>query len=625
MDESFSRRTLLRTAAGATAATGLATPPALAAGSEDGRDGVDADGVTQVDATGRPSDELPGFVRTWEQSHVESGETKVSETAASLGDGDAVVVGETSSDGSLAEQRIWVGEFDESGARWTTTLRADGPSDAPRLLVADDHYLVFWDGTIDDEDAKRVTKVAPDGNIRFQRTLSFGFGGFVDVVATDDGYLGLTPDTLWKFDDAFESVASTDLPDPIDDLVGWGADSIVPVDGGYVVTGTVIPEDGTQAFWAVKLTDAGGTVRWSNAYTFDENVFAGVGAALDDGGVAIVGAYGGDANDPVALAVGPDGERRWTRTPSVPGIADYADVLVDDVGVRALGSFDGRVAVATYDAEGEPLGRWREAEAGHERFGVSFDAHGDGRFVVGAIRPEAERGAATDVVGLKRNERPDPSVSVSPSDPVAGQAVTFDASETTDTDTSVEAVEWDLDGDGTFEESGETVTARFDEPGSREVTVRAVDAVGAAAEATVSVSVAENTAPTASVSASADTATVGEDVTFEATDVGDAETAIGSTVWYRGGDERVGTGESVTLSFDSPGEYEVVLVVADTTGRETRASTTVTVVEPTTATDATGGDGAGGPTPGFGVGSTVAAVTAGAGVLARRLRRDDGD
>lgn len=644
MDDRLSRRALLRTGARTTAAAGLAGTPVLASAADERVDRADITAGTPP--TGhRPGDGLPGFHREWAETHVENGETRVAETVASIGEGDALVVGQTSPDGSLAEQRIWVGEFGKSGTRWTKTLRADGSSNRPRVVVADDHYLVFWRGSIDGEEAKRVTKVAPDGNIRFQRTISFGFAEYVDVVATDDGYLGLTADTLWAVDDTFESASSMQLPDPTDDVAGRSAETIVPVDDGYVVTGTTLSESDPQAFWVVKVTGVGGTVEWTNAYGFDENVFDGVGAPLGDGGVVVVGGYVGGADDPVAVGVASDGQRRWTQVPSIDGPAEYRDVHVDDVGIRALGRFDGRLGVITYDADGAELGRWREGGERPEVYPTSFDAVGDDRFVVGVGMDDPGNDARAGVLGVKRNERPDPSISVAPTDPLAGQQFTLDASESTDSDTLIESFEWDLDGDGDPEESGERVTTSFADAGTHEVTVRVVDAVGAAAEATVTVSVGENKAPTASVTASADAATVGESVTFEATDVEDAETSVRSLVWYRNGSVRAGEGESVTLSFDDPGEHEVVLAIVDTTGLETRVSTTVTVVEPTTTAserdDGTSAEGTGddaaagqsddgssrddglGSTPGFGVGSAVAAVTAGAGALARRLRHDE--
>jgi outer membrane protein assembly factor BamB len=61
-------------------------------------------------------------------------------------------------------------------------------------------------------------------------------------------------------------------------------------------------------------------------------------------------------------------------------------------------------------------------------------------------------------LGGRTNYRPTPSFTYVPRDPEPGEEVTFDATESSDPDGSIEAYRWDLDGDGEFEATGPTVT-----------------------------------------------------------------------------------------------------------------------------------------------------------------------
>lgn len=103
----------------------------------------------------------------------------------------------------------------------------------------------------------------------------------------------------------------------------------------------------------------------------------------------------------------------------------------------------------------------------------------------GALAP----GASAQGVGSPFNEAPVAAFTFSPSPAVAGQNVTFDASESFDPDGTIERYEWDFTGDGTFDASGVTATWAFDEPGTYPVTLLVVDNTGTAARVTRSVQI----------------------------------------------------------------------------------------------------------------------------------------
>lgn len=635
MDETVSRRSVLRATVGVAGIEGIHTTVAAAR-----RDEPRTLAGPRTART-RPPGEPKGFARTWTATHVQASETTVKDVAVSMGDGDVFVVGETTTDQDRTNRRIWAGEFDADGARWTKTLRADGPSETPRIVPAGDHYLVFWNGTRDDTLKNRVTKIAPDGNIRWQRIVDTDFSQFRDVVRIDDGYLAITSRTAWELTSEFEVAASLEPPDPEGWELGRGTESIVPVSDGYVATGTVLNEEAEQAFWAVKFDGADGTVQWSNAYAFDEHVFGGTATAVGDDRVVIVGGYGGDVDDPIALLVGPDGELRWNQVPSVTGFASFDDVHVSAAGIRALGYFDRDPAIVTFDESGTVVDRWRDETGDRKLLPRVFDALGDGRYVVGGDVDVPDIDSKAVVMRLQPNDPPTPAVSVSPEAPNATASVTFDAGETTDSDTAVDRYEWDLEGDSEAEQTGETMTTRFDSEGTHEVAVRAVDEYGAVGKQVVSVSVGPNTAPSGSLSLSNESPRVGDEVTVRATQLSDAETSVASVSWEVDGERVDETGQELAVSFDTAGEHNVSAVLTDTGGKSTTVEASVSVEAPTTtatttsgeaddstASETTGasGDNDGGgesPVPGFGVGAAALAVSVVA-ALAPRFGDDEG-
>jgi hypothetical protein len=82
------------------------------------------------------------------------------------------------------------------------------------------------------------------------------------------------------------------------------------------------------------------------------------------------------------------------------------------------------------------------------------------------------------------NEKPTPVIETTPSkaetlDLSRGDTVTFTASASTDTDGNIASYEWDLDGDGRFEATGDTATLTLDRCDDYPVTLRVTDDEGA--------------------------------------------------------------------------------------------------------------------------------------------------
>ncbi|HEY6761983.1 MAG TPA: PKD domain-containing protein [Baekduia sp.] len=77
-----------------------------------------------------------------------------------------------------------------------------------------------------------------------------------------------------------------------------------------------------------------------------------------------------------------------------------------------------------------------------------------------------------------------PDFTSSATQPQTGQVVTFTPTGFTDPDGSIARYEWDLDGNGSFETTGSSVTHHYDTPGSYAVALRYVDDRGQTSSAT---------------------------------------------------------------------------------------------------------------------------------------------
>jgi len=150
------------------------------------------------------------------------------------------------------------------------------------------------------------------------------------------------------------------------------------------------------------------------------------------------------------------------------------------------------------------------------------------------------------------NEPPTASFTASPDAPEAGQQVSFDAAGSSD-DSGIESYEWDFDGDGTVDATGEQVTNTFDAAGEYTVELTVTDGDGATDSATETVTVSELTAApgAASVSVTPDSGT-------EASTYGGGSFTVENT-----GDQEI---SSVTLDLSSAAMPDMVFDPDGTAG-----------------------------------------------------------
>jgi PGF-CTERM protein len=81
--------------------------------------------------------------------------------------------------------------------------------------------------------------------------------------------------------------------------------------------------------------------------------------------------------------------------------------------------------------------------------------------------------------GTPSNQLPTVNFTASPTNPDVGQTVTFNASDSVDPDGTIDSYEWDLDGDGNFDDAtGVEVTTSYSSSGNRQIGLRVNDTDG---------------------------------------------------------------------------------------------------------------------------------------------------
>jgi PKD repeat protein/acetyltransferase-like isoleucine patch superfamily enzyme len=183
----------------------------------------------------------------------------------------------------------------------------------------------------------------------------------------------------------------------------------------------------------------------------------------------------------------------------------------------------------------------------------------------------------TATINVLVNDRPQAAFEYTPTEPNQGETIVFNASTTTDSVGGVESYEWDIDGDGTYEKTGLTITHAFDSADSHTVTLRATD-VGNLSD-TDSTRIEINAPPTASINTSDSTVKVGNSISFEAVDVDDPDGTVETYAWDLDGDgDTDATGRSAERAYQSSGSYRISLTVTDNDGLSNTVTTGIGIL-----------------------------------------------
>lgn len=164
------------------------------------------------------------------------------------------------------------------------------------------------------------------------------------------------------------------------------------------------------------------------------------------------------------------------------------------------------------------------------------------------------------------NLPPSASFEYTPAAPHTGRPVTFEST-SEDPDGGIDRLEWDLDGDGQFDDAeGEQVTHTFATVGDHSVGLRATDTSGASATATQTVTVT-NPAPTGSISYAPASPRPREEVTLTGSG-SDENGSVTGFAWDLDADGAFDDGSSAQVKhrFPTPGGYPVALRLTDNDG-----------------------------------------------------------
>lgn len=212
----------------------------------------------------------------------------------------------------------------------------------------------------------------------------------------------------------------------------------------------------------------------------------------------------------------------------------------------------------------------------------AYAAAGSYDAVVQVLDPEGNGDVATVTITVTANEAPEAAITADPVVAGVGQAVSFDASGTTDDSTAIDDLVFDYDfGDGSsVPDAGPTVSHAFTTAGQKTITVTVTDADGASDTADVAITVQSapgNTAPTAAVTADPTTVEAGNPVAFDASGSTDAETPDDLTYTWAFGDGGQGAGETTSHTYTDAGTYQAVVTVTDPGGLTDSAAVEITV------------------------------------------------
>jgi PKD repeat protein len=160
------------------------------------------------------------------------------------------------------------------------------------------------------------------------------------------------------------------------------------------------------------------------------------------------------------------------------------------VGLGQRATFDG---TDSSDADGDVVAwEWDlDGDGRYETTGAtpSFTYAAPGTYTVRLRVTDDEGAQATASTTVKVTNQAPKAVIALPARKVVNTDLTFDGTGSSDADGEVVKWEWDLDGDGRYETTGERPVYRYATTGRRTITLRVTDAFGATATATAQVTV----------------------------------------------------------------------------------------------------------------------------------------
>lgn len=268
-----------------------------------------------------------------------------------------------------------------------------------------------------------------------------------------------------------------------------------------------------------------------------------------------------------------------------PAVSAATPVVTLDVAPNPAHRGDKVTATATVDRATEKFAiGWQIDGApfpkadGRTEIPLTFrdlGAHTISVAVADETTPKGQPATATKTV-LVENATPVAAIAQDPAAGITGEPITI-SSASTDADGDPLLCAWDLNGDGTFETPGCSVTRTIPKAGTFNVALKVSDGV-ATDTATRTVTVA-NRPPAASVVASPDAPLTGDEITLDGRGSRDPDGTIVAGGWDLDGDGDFddAAGPLAAVTFDTAGPHTVALRVVDDNGATAVASAVVNV------------------------------------------------
>jgi PKD repeat protein len=178
---------------------------------------------------------------------------------------------------------------------------------------------------------------------------------------------------------------------------------------------------------------------------------------------------------------------------------------------------------------------------------------------------------------------PTPSFTVTPASPQSGITATFTSTSTAPDPFTISSIEWDFDGNGSIDATGDSVQHAFPTAGSYTVNMRATSTELLDNQATATATVVVTTrVPTADFSFNPTSPAVNESVLF-ASNSSDPDNESLSHLWNFGDGTAQSTQRNPTHAYTTPGQKTVRLTVNDGHGGVDDLTKTITVRDPSAA------------------------------------------
>ena len=184
-------------------------------------------------------------------------------------------------------------------------------------------------------------------------------------------------------------------------------------------------------------------------------------------------------------------------------------------------------------------------------------------------------GSTSQTVTVSAGQGPTASFVYSPANPITGESVYFNASDSNDPDGSIESYQWNF-GDGK-KGTGETPTHKFNSAGTYYVVLVVTDDDGNEDSVSNDINVVDNQKPNADFDFSPSSPNVDDTVYFDASSSYDSDGYITSWTWEFFDDNTTGTGETVSHQYTAAGSFAVRLTVTDDKGDTDTTTKTITV------------------------------------------------